>query len=102
MKRLTDTATSDWKITNKHYMYDGDWYAVEWLYQSTQTSTGLVQRESALSFGKVQDGQLIVWIEYFDDMVGHYQWIGAMPLFEKDEAPFPWPAKSPLKRKYRP
>lgn len=102
VKRIPGAAIGDWEITHKQYLYDGDWFAVEWLYQSTQTATGHVQRESTLAFGNIQDDKLILWVEYFDDMVGQYQWLGAMPLFGKDEKPFPWPEKSPLKRKYRP
>ncbi len=102
MKRLADTSTSDWNIFNKHYFYDDNWFIVEWLYESTQTSTGLVQRESTLAFGEIVDDRLRIWVEYFDDMVGAYQWIGAMPLYGDDELPYPWPASSPLKRAYRP
>ena len=102
MKRLADTATSDWKITNNHSWYDRDGFIVEWLYESTQTSTGLVQRESTVAFGRIVDDRLKIWIEYFDDMVGAYQWIGAMPLYEADEMPYPWPARTALRREYRP
>lgn len=97
-----DLATDDWKIFNKHYMYDGDWFIVEWLYQSTHVATGKVQRESTVAFGKIEDDRLRIWIEYFDDMVGHYQWIGAMKMFELDEEPYPWPAETALRRAYRP
>lgn len=102
LKRLADTATGDWKIFNKHYMYDRDWFVVEWIYESTQTSTGLVQRESTVAFGRIVDDRLKIWIEYFDDMVGAYQWIGAMPLYGDEEMPYPWPEKTPLRRDYRP
>jgi len=103
LKRLSDDAWTDYEITNKDYLYDGEWFAVEWFYQSRQPSTGAVQVESTIAFGRIEDDSLRVWIEYFDDMVGNYQKIGAMKLFDKDEeAPYPWPEGTVLKRKYRP
>lgn len=102
MKRLEETATGDWKITGKSYLYDGDWFAVEWFFESTQTATGRVQKESTLAFGRIEDDRLIEWIEYFDDMVGWYQMIGAMRLPAEGEPVFPWPADTALSREYRP
>jgi len=103
MNRSAGTGWVGWTMTNKSYTYEGDWFAVEWFYQATQGSTGVVQVESTVAFGRIQDDRLIVWIEYFDDMVGHYQNISAMSLYDKDnEEPFPWPEKVALKRSYRP
>ena len=102
MKRLAETSTSNWKISNQQYMFDGEWFAVEWFYESTHNSTGKVQRESTIAFGKIEDDHLRVWVEYFDDMVGHYQYIGAMRLPAEEETPFPWPENTALTRKYRP
>lgn len=93
----------DWQITNRHYLFDGDWFAAEWFYQSTQQSTGITQVESTVAFGKIEDDHLRVWIEYFDDMVGRYQVLGVMGPFDKSkEKPYPWPENAPIKRKYRP
>ena len=104
-KALKDNPSGweDWKVSNQDWLFDGKWFAVEWFYQATQASTGNVQIESTLAFGKIEDDHLIVWIEYFDDMVGRYQSIGAMKLFDKKkDIPFPWPKETRLKRKYRP
>ena len=49
--------TKDWKLFNRHYLFDGDWYAVEWFYSATTIKTGGKQVESTLAFGHVQDGK---------------------------------------------
>ncbi len=93
---------AEFSISKQQYLFDGDWYVVEWVYESTQEGTGRVQRESTVAFGRVVDDHLKVWIEYFDDMVGEYQGIGALPLYADDEEPYPWPAEATLRRDYRP
>ena len=103
LKNRKEHAWIDWKITNRQYLFDHDWFAAEWFYQSTQESTGIVQVESTLAFGRIEDDSLISWIEYFDDKVGEYQSIGVMRQFDKEnELPFPWPANTQLQKKYRP
>lgn len=97
-----ETTSTDWKLSNRHYLFDGDWYAVQWFYGATTIKTGKKQLECTLAFGKVQDGKLVVWAEYFDDLVGELQQEGKLPLYEPDEAPFPWPAAATLKHPYRP
>ena len=94
--------STDWKLTNRHYLFDGDWYAVQWFYGATTIKTGKKQLECTLAFGKVQDGKLVVWDEYFDDVVGELQQEGKLPYYEPDETPFPWPAAATLKHPYRP
>ena len=93
----------DWKVSNQDWLFEGKWFAVEWFYEATQTETGKRQIESTLAFGKIEEDHLIIWIEYFDDMVGRYQSMGAMKLFDKEkDIPFPWPKETGLKRRYRP
>ena len=98
----TQGATKDWKLFNRHYLFDGDWYAVEWFYSATTIKTGGKQVECTLAFGHVQDGKLIVWDEYFDDVVGELEQEGKLEYYAPDEPPFPWPAKATLKHPYRP
>jgi hypothetical protein len=102
MRRSADTGIADFIIRNRRYLFDGDWFVVEWVYEATQETTGLVQRESTVAFGHIVDDHLMTWVEYFDDMVGSYQWAGAMPLYDEDEEPYPWPEDVPLRREYRP
>ena len=97
-----ETITTDWKLTNRHYLFDGDWYAVQWFYGATTIKTGKKQLECTLAFGKVKDGKLVVWNEYFDDTVGELEQEGKLPLYQPDETPFPWPAAATLKHPYRP
>lgn len=99
-----DPATTDWEIFNRKYFYEGDMFAVEWYYRSTYTDDGFRQWESTMGFGRIVDGQIILWIEYFDDAVGTLQKVGLMPYFEDPEAEviFPWPEDTPLKAPYRP
>lgn len=78
-----------WRILNKHYAFDGQWFIVEWPFEAQDKKTGRMQREGTLAFGRIQDDQLIEWIEYFDGFVAHLQLAGALPLFGKDEMPFP-------------
>ncbi len=89
-------------LTNKRYLFDGDWYAVQWIYGATSTKTGKRQTESTLAFGCVKDGKLVVWEEYFDDLVGELQFAGELPLYKPDEEPYPWPEAAAIKHPYRP
>ena len=101
--KVNPSGWEDWTVSNQDWLFDGAWFSVEWFYQATQTSTGNMQVESTLAFGKIEEDHLIIWIEYFDDMVGRYQSIGAMKLFDKEkDIPFPWPKETRLKSKYRP
>lgn len=89
-------------LTNKHYFFDGDWYVVQWLYGATMTRTGRRQTESTVAFGRVKDGKIVVWEEYFDDRVGELQFTDQLPLYGADEEPYPWPGAAKLKHPYRP
>jgi hypothetical protein len=93
---------TNWREINKHYAFDGDWFAVEYLFQAEDKKTGQLQREGTLFFGRIQDDRLIVAIEYFDRLVKDFQHVGALPPFREDETPFPWPDYDDTTRKYRP
>jgi hypothetical protein len=94
--------TDNWLIFDRDYAYDGQFFAVEWSYRATDKSDGFKQWESTLGFGRIHEGKIILWCEYFDDSVGHLQKLGLMPLYEADEAHAPWPAKAILRLPYRP
>ena len=97
-----NTVSRDVSITDEHYLYEGDWYGVQWFYRATFVKGGAKQQESTLAFGRVQDGQLIEWREYFDDAVGELQAEGKLPLYAPGEEPFPWPAGAKICHPYRP
>jgi hypothetical protein len=92
-------------LTNKHYLFEGDWYTVEWFYAATDKVNGRRQRESTLAFGHVKKDQLDNWREFFDDRIGQRQqgfYPGSLPLFRESDVPSPWPPQAKLKLKYRP
>ena len=97
-----NTVSRDVSITDEHYLYDGDWYAVQWFYRATFVKGGAKQQESTLAFGRVQDSKLIEWKEYFDDAVGELQAEGKLPLYAPGEEPFPWPEGTKTRHSYRP
>ena len=94
--------TNDWQIFDRQYIFDGEFYAVEWSYRATNVSNGFRQWESTLGIGRIKDGKCILWTEYFDDSVGELQEIGLMPLYDAKEPHFPWPEKAILSLPYRP
>lgn len=108
LSKKYDLATGnskDGSLTNKHFIFDGNWYSVQWFYGAIDRKTGKKQLESTLAFGCVRDGKLIVWREYFDDAVGARQMgqiPGDMPLYETTEEPYPWPKAASLHLPYRP
>ncbi|MEM7790273.1 MAG: hypothetical protein AAF546_02625 [Verrucomicrobiota bacterium] len=97
-----DPITKDWVIFDRKYIYEGQWFAVLWFYTATNTSNGFQQVESTIGMGKIEDGKMSVWIEYFDDSVGHMQELRIMPFFEEGGEGLPWPPNSTLKQEYRP
>lgn len=101
---IKNALTKDWEIMNRTYSYDGQWFAVEWHYRATYLDNGFRQWETTIGFGKIQDGKMILWLEYFDDAVGNLQKLGLMPLCEPGEPVAPWPAKATdiIRMPYRP
>ena len=97
-----DQASSQRTLTNKKYLFDGDWYAVEWIYGATAVKTGRRQSRSTLAFGRVKDDKLVVWEEYFDDQAGDLRVADQLPLYQPEEEPFPWPAGATIRHPYRP
>lgn len=94
--------TTDWRIFNRDYAYDGQWFAVEWFYRATDKADGFQQWESTLGFGRIEEGRIILWAEYFDNGVGELQRIGLLPLYEAAEPHAPWPARARISLPYRP
>lgn len=96
------TLTDFGALDHRHYLVEGDRFAVEWLYHATWKKTGNRQVEASLCFGRVKDQQLISWTEYFDDTVGELQDQHQLPLYAESEVNYPWPAPTVLTRVYRP
>ncbi len=104
LKQLGPVApvSKDWSITNKAYLAENDWYAVEWLYHATDIATGRKQVEATLGFAQIRDQKLVLWIEFFDDTVGAQQLKSLLPLYAENDEPFPWPRIEGPPRIYRP
>lgn len=100
--RRNNPLTVDWRIFNRKYVYDGSWFAVEWFYRATHVEDGFQQWEATLGIGRIKEGKMVLWTEYFDDNVGNLQRVGLMPFYEPDEAIMPWPKGAVLKLPYRP
>ncbi len=94
--------TTDWKEFNRAWLFDGEWFAVEWFYTAKFTDDGFMQWEGTLGIGHLKDGKLISWTEFFDDQIGNLQHLRMMPLYDIKEPVFPWPARSYLRMPYRP
>ena len=80
------------KIYINKIIADGDDFAVEWQFASTNKKTGNRTAVSDAVIGKVKDGKIIVWKEYLDGRVSRMQIAGNLSL-EEGQEPFPWPKK---------
>ena len=100
--RRNTALTVDWQIFGRDYTFDGEWFAVEWFYRATNVADGFQQWESTLGVGRLKDGKMVLWTEYFDDSVGALQQLGLLPFYRKDEPKFPWPEGAKLSLPYRP
>ncbi len=80
------------KIYINKIIFDGDDFAVEWQFASTNRKTGNRTAVSDAIIGKVKDEKIIVWKEYLDGRVSRMQIAGNLSLDEGAE-PFPWPKR---------
>jgi hypothetical protein len=94
--------TDKWIVSNQDWVFNGEWFAVEWFYRASYTDDGFQQWESTLGIGRLKDNKLVSWTEYFDDSVGNLQHLRLMPVYDITEPVFPWPAKASLHLPYRP
>ena len=97
-----DALTTYDGIDHKHFIVEGDRYAVEWLYHATWKKTGNRQAKASLCFAQVRNQLLFRWTEYFDDTVGELQDRHLLPLYGDEKENFPWPGPSKTARIYRP
>ncbi len=71
-------------------LVDGDRFAVEWTFATTELPAGVRIAVSDAILGQVRDGRIVLWKEYLDGRVPELQRKGLLPL-EEGEEPFPWP-----------
>ena len=80
------------KIYINKIIVNGDDFAVEWQFASTNKKTGNRTAVSDAIIGKVKDEKIIVWKEYLDGRVSRMQIAGNLSL-EEGKEPFPWPKR---------
>ena len=69
---------------------DGQDFAVEWQFATTDRESGTRTAVSDAIIGRVRDGGIVLWKEYLDGRVAVLQREGQLKLDEGLE-PFPWP-----------
>lgn len=80
----------DTRIYVHRIVVDGDAFAVEWQFATTDRATGDRTAVGDAIIGEVRDGRIVLWKEYLDGRVLALQRAGELPLDEGEE-PFPWP-----------
>ena len=80
----------DTRIYVHRIIVDGDTFAVEWQFATTDRATGERTAVGDAVIGEVRDGRIALWKEYLDGRLFALQRSGALPLDEGLE-PFPWP-----------
>ncbi|MEX2525059.1 MAG: nuclear transport factor 2 family protein [Gammaproteobacteria bacterium] len=80
----------DTKVYIHWILVDGDRFAAEYQFATTEKATGKRTAAGTVAIGRVQDGKIITLKEYVDGRVGRLQNEGELPL-EEGEEPYPWP-----------
>ena len=83
-------ASEDVRVYVHQVLVDGDAFAVEWQFASTDRATGVRTAVGDAIIGAVRDGRIVLWKEYLDGRVFALQRSGELPLDEGLE-PHPWP-----------
>lgn len=85
------TATQkDVKFYTPFYIVEGDWVLAEYQFCSTDRKTGVRKAEGTASIGRVKNGKLLVWKEYYDPGIGDLQANGTIPTIDHEPS-FPYP-----------
>ena len=79
---------ADTRVYIHQVTVDGQEFAVEWQFATTDRSSGTRTAVSDAIMGRVQDGKIILWKEYLDGRVPSLQREGQLEL-EEGEEPFP-------------
>lgn len=80
----------DTRVYVHRIVVDGETFAVEWQFATTDRATGERTAVGDAIIGEVRDGRIVLWKEYLDGRVLALQRSGELPLDEGLE-PFPWP-----------
>ena len=88
--RMWKEKFTDTRVYIHQILVDGNSFAAEYQFATTNIATGLRTAMGTVAIGDVCDGQIILLKEYTDGRVADMQEEGKMPLDEGLE-PFPWP-----------
>jgi len=80
----------DTKLRVHRLIIDGRHFSVEYMFASTNRSTGKRMAAGTVALGDVKEGKLSVWKEYLDGRVSRGQAKEELPVDEMAE-PYPWP-----------
>jgi len=69
---------------------EGHRFSVEYMFSSTNRTTGVQMAVGTVATGEVRDGRLLIWKEYLDGRVSRLQAKGEL-LIDEAADPFPWP-----------
>ena len=72
------------------FFVDGDKFAFAYQFAATDRSTGKRQAVGTGVVGRIKDGKIIQFKEYYDEQVAELQYQGKLPLDEGQVTP--WPA----------
>ncbi|HRE83988.1 MAG TPA: nuclear transport factor 2 family protein [Opitutaceae bacterium] len=81
---------TDTKLRVHRLIVDGRHFSVEYMFASTNRSTGKRMAAGTVALGDVKEGKLHVWKEYLDGRVSRGQAKDELPVDELAE-PYPWP-----------
>ena len=72
------------------FFVDGDKFAFAYQFAATDRATGKRQAVGTGVVGRVEDGKIVLFKEYYDEQVAELQYQGKLPLDEGQVSP--WPA----------
>ncbi len=72
------------------FFVDADRFATAYQFAATDRGTGLRQAVGTGVIGRVRDGKIVLFKEYYDEQVAIDQYAGRLPLDEGEVSP--WPA----------
>ena len=84
------TNYEDTRVYIHWILVDGDRFAMEYQFATTNIHTGKRTNMGTVAIGRVREGRIILLKEYTDGRVAVLQEQGELPL-EEGEEPFPWP-----------
>ncbi|RME62886.1 MAG: hypothetical protein D6782_11345 [Alphaproteobacteria bacterium] len=73
-----------------HFFMDGERFFTAYQFAATDRKTGKRQAVGTGVSGRMKNGKIVVFKEFYDNEVAHHQYAGTLPLDEG--VVMPWPA----------